>query len=66
MLLYCFHLINPMSNQTLIQYFHWYYNDDEKLWQKAAHQAPALKEIGITGAWFPPSYKLQRVQILWL
>jgi alpha-amylase len=46
-----------MSNQTLIQYFHWYYNDDEKLWQNAVRQAPALKEIGVTGVWFPPSYK---------
>ncbi|KIO76548.1 alpha-amylase [Pedobacter lusitanus] len=46
-----------MSNQTLIQYFHWYYNEEEKLWQKAANQASSLKEIGITGVWFPPSYK---------
>jgi len=46
-----------MSNQTLIQYFHWYYNEEEKLWQKAVHQAPALKEMGITGVWFPPAYK---------
>lgn len=46
-----------MSNQTLIQYFHWYYDEEQKLWQKATEQAPALKEIGITGVWFPPSYK---------
>jgi alpha-amylase len=46
-----------MTNQTLIQYFHWYYNEEEKLWQNAARQAPALKEMGITGAWLPPAYK---------
>lgn len=46
-----------MSNQTLIQYFHWYYNEEEKLWQKVAREAPVLKEMGITGVWLPPSYK---------
>jgi alpha-amylase len=46
-----------MINQTLIQYFHWYYNDEEKLWKKTASQASNLKELGITGAWLPPAYK---------
>jgi len=46
-----------MTNQTLIQYFHWYYNEEQKLWQKAAAEAANLKEIGITGVWFPPAYK---------
>jgi len=46
-----------MANQTLIQYFHWYYNDEQKLWQKAASEAAHLKEIGITGTWLPPAYK---------
>lgn len=46
-----------MSNQTLIQYFHWYYNDGENLWRKAASRASALKESGITAVWFPPAYK---------
>jgi len=46
-----------MTNQTLIQYFHWYYNDEQKLWQKAAAEAANLKETGITGVWFPPAYK---------
>ena len=46
-----------MRNQTLIQYFHWYYHDEEKLWQRAASQAASLKETGITGVWFPPAYK---------
>jgi len=46
-----------MINQTLIQYFHWYYNDEQKLWQKAAAEAKNLQDIGITGVWFPPAYK---------
>lgn len=46
-----------MNNQTLIQYFHWYYNEDDKLWVKAQKEAGALAEAGITGLWFPPAYK---------
>lgn len=46
-----------MVNQTLVQYFHWYYNDGENLWRKAASRAAALKENGITAVWFPPAYK---------
>lgn len=46
-----------MDNQTLIQYFHWYYNDAEDLWIKAGKSAQSLADIGITGLWFPPAYK---------
>jgi len=46
-----------MTNQTLIQYFHWYYNDEQKLWQKAAAEAKNLQDTGITAVWFPPAYK---------
>jgi alpha-amylase len=46
-----------MTNQTLIQYFHWYYNDEKKLWKKATEEAGKLREMGITGVWFPPAYK---------
>lgn len=46
-----------MINQLLIQYFHWYYNDDEQLWNKTAHEAAHLASLGITGAWLPPAYK---------
>ena len=46
-----------MENQTLIQYFHWYYNEPENLWTKAAKEASNLAEMGITGVWFPPAYK---------
>ncbi|MFC4210094.1 alpha-amylase [Pedobacter lithocola] len=46
-----------MQNQTLIQYFHWYYNEQENLWTKVAKEASHLKELGITTVWLPPAYK---------
>lgn len=46
-----------MQNQTLIQYFHWYYNESDHLWVKAAKEAENLKNLGITMVWFPPAYK---------
>ena len=46
-----------MKNQTLIQFFHWYYNEPDNLWTKATKEAKNLKELGFTGAWFPPAYK---------
>lgn len=46
-----------MQNQTLIQYFHWYYNESDNLWVKAAKEAKKLKEMGFTTVWFPPANK---------
>lgn len=46
-----------MQNQTFIQYFHWYYNEPDHLWVKAAKEAKNLKELGFTGVWFPPACK---------
>ncbi|RYG19255.1 MAG: alpha-amylase [Chitinophagaceae bacterium] len=46
-----------MQNQTLIQYFHWYYNETDNLWTKAAKEASNLKQLGITTVWFPPANK---------
>lgn len=48
-----------MDNQTLLQYFHWYYNEDDKLWVKALRDAESLAEKGITGVWLPPAYKAE-------
>lgn len=48
-----------MDNQTLLQYFHWYYNEADKLWDKAAKDAVSLAESGITGVWLPPAYKAE-------
>ncbi len=49
--------IHYMDNQTLLQYFHWYYNENEKLWVKAMKDAVTLAGAGITGVWLPPAYK---------
>lgn len=46
-----------MDNQTLVQYFHWYYNETDKLWIKVGKEARNLAKIGITGVWLPPAYK---------
>lgn len=46
-----------MQNQTLIQYFHWYYNEPDNLWVKAAKEAENLKKMGITTVWLPPANK---------
>lgn len=46
-----------MQNQTLIQFFHWYYNEEQNLWTKVAAEAGHLKEIGVTSVWLPPAYK---------
>lgn len=46
-----------MDNQTLLQYFHWYYNEEDKLWIKAIKDAEPLAAAGITGVWLPPAYK---------
>lgn len=46
-----------MQNQTIIQYFHWYYNEEQNLWNKVATEATRLKEIGVTSVWLPPAYK---------
>lgn len=48
-----------MDNQTLLQYFHWYYNEEDKLWIKAKKDAQSLAEKGITGVWLPPAYKAE-------
>jgi alpha-amylase len=46
-----------MQNQTLIQYFHWYYNEPDHLWVKAANEAENLHKMGFTTVWFPPANK---------
>jgi len=46
-----------MINQTLIQFFHWYYPGNGVLWNDFAREAPWLARLGITAAWLPPPYK---------
>src|SRR5436309_2983883 len=44
-------------NQTLFQFFHWYYSTEGNLWNHAADQAERLASLGVTQVWFPPAYK---------
>lgn len=46
-----------MQNGTMIQYFHWYYPNDESLWKKVKDEAANLSKLGITAVWLPPAYK---------
>jgi alpha-amylase len=46
-----------MKNQTLMQYFHWYYQEDVKLWCRVTEEVSTLVDLGVTGVWLPPAYK---------
>lgn len=46
-----------MKNQTLMQYFEWYLDDDGKHWQRLAQEAPNLAQKGIAKIWMPPAFK---------
>lgn len=44
-------------NGTMMQYFEWYMNCNQNLWNKVAKDAKVLSDIGITALWLPPAYK---------
>lgn len=44
-------------NGTIMQYFEWYMNCNQNLWNKVAKDAKSLSDIGITALWLPPAYK---------
>lgn len=46
-----------ISNQTLIQFFHWYYPGGGVLWNHFAKETHRLSRLGITAAWLPPPSK---------
>lgn len=46
-----------MRNPTLLQCFHWYYPEGDKLWPELAERADGLNDIGINMIWLPPAYK---------
>jgi len=46
-----------MQNGIMIQFFHWYSQDDGSLWKYLANEAPKLADLGVTAAWLPPAYK---------
>jgi alpha-amylase len=46
-----------MLNGTLLQYFHWYINNDGNHWKRLINDLPKLKSLGINSLWLPPAYK---------
>ena len=44
-------------NGIIMQYFEWYMNCEQNLWNKLAEEAPKLASLGITALWLPPAYK---------
>ena len=44
-------------NGTIMQYFEWYMNCKQNLWNDLAENAEKLAELGITAIWLPPAYK---------
>lgn len=46
-----------MKNKTMFQFFDWYVNPQEGLWNKVAAEATMLAELGVTAVWLPPAYK---------
>jgi len=45
------------NNETMMQYFEWYYPCDGSLWNKVKENSKELNEIGITALWLPPACK---------
>ncbi len=46
-----------MINGIIIQYFEWYMNCNQNLWNMVANKAEELSKMGITAIWLPPAYK---------
>ncbi len=44
-------------NGIIMQYFEWYMECNQNLWNEVAKNAPELADIGITALWLPPAYK---------
>ncbi len=45
------------NNNTLLQSFHWYSNDDGSFWRALSARMNSLADIGITYIWLPPAFK---------
>src|SRR4029077_4053077 len=48
---------NMTNNTTIIQFFHWYIQDDGNWWDYCASQAKHLADLGFTRVYLPPAYK---------
>ena len=45
------------QNTIIFQFFHWYTNNDDQLWNYCASQAETLASKGVTHVYLPPAYK---------
>lgn len=46
-----------MANQAMIQFFHWNYPLDNRLWQEVSKEAENLSSLGFGAVWLPPAFK---------
>ena len=44
-------------NGTMMQYFEWYMNCNQNLWNEISNKSNDLAKMGITALWLPPAYK---------
>ena len=44
-------------NGVIMQYFEWYLETNQNLWNDISKNAEKLARIGITALWLPPAYK---------
>lgn len=44
-------------NGIIMQYFEWYMNCNQNLWNTISEKAEELSKLGITALWLPPAYK---------
>ncbi len=49
--------MKQITNGVMMEYFEENLTIQDKLWQKAAHEAYHLERIGITALWLPPAFK---------
>ena len=46
-----------MENGVILQYFEWYMNCNQNLWNEISKNAKNIADLGITAIWLPPAYK---------
>ena len=44
-------------NGIIMQYFEWYMDCKQNLWNQIKENAEKLADVGITAMWLPPAYK---------
>ena len=44
-------------NGIIMQYFEWYMDSNQSLWNQIKENAEKLSNIGVTAMWLPPAYK---------